>query len=431
MLTTGCSGSEFNAESIDSTEDRVLGQEKEKAKGQPAVPADQDGGISAAPASLWADGEPFEDDEPAPAAPRQAQAPAGWGGGCDNEFPAVATTGQFGRLIHRMYRARRHDRHRVHDTLVPADADGWNVEATAETGILAKIQTDTILPFGKGLLNEPVELWVRTCTTERVFGQKSHGWEKLGTAVTGKRGFARFALPARTLPKGDYKIRVRMSANGTFAEGTLAIWPRGTKAIAVDIDGTVNHGNQAFFAESANLMPTHLTNAPQLFQLYTDRGYKVVYLTGRPQRVAVHTCEFLDTNGFPRGFTIFASESFRHQVADEIPIDQGPGPFDKLGIGLFKFEEMQKLAEKGVEWHAGYGDMKSDAWAYFKAGVPREQVWIRGSNHEEQVTFPAADGRRQTQQVSSAGREQDYASHLEFLQGNDRRRQPRLPLANQ
>ncbi|MFO0686631.1 MAG: phosphatidylinositol transfer protein [Sandaracinus sp.] len=157
------------------------------------------------------------------------------------------------------------------------------------------------------LKGEDVDLWLlRDCTT----------WELLGTATTtydgdhdtvegveDTGGRVYFEIPAdRRLGLGRHRIHYVVRGDHTVAEQYIEVVPDDTRFVVTDVDGTLTTSESvAFTALLTGTPPDANPHAAELLQAYADRGYRIWYLTARPEWLGTTTQDWLALRGFPAG----------------------------------------------------------------------------------------------------------------------------------
>lgn len=217
--------------------------------------------------------------------------------------------------------------------------------------------------FDKDLGDEDVELWLRRCP----------GWVKVGTTTTDDDGIAHFDLP-RDLPKGEWSVKALVLGDGTTANGVVAVWPAGTQAIVTDIDGTLTTSDweavqDVALGSDAEMYP----DADAAMRLWASKGYRILFLTGRPQAVNRYSRSWLEDHAFPR---------MPMQLTDDA---EQVFPTDS-GVRTFKGGRLRELSAKGIEWQMAYGNATTDIDAYADAEIPKSDTWIIGSHAGEAFT---------------------------------------------
>ena len=121
-------------------------------------------------------------------------------------------------------------------------------------------------------------------------------------------------------------------------------------AVVFDIDSTLTPCDWCIFSTRKY--------APELVQLYADKGYKVIYLTARNVYFQFNISYFLKRNLFPEGdIQVAATMSERNN-------------FKK-----FKLDVLNEYIRLGWKISAAYGDSSTDFQAYTAAGIKQETVF--------------------------------------------------------
>lgn len=229
----------------------------------------------------------------------------------------------------------------------------------------------------KDLEDERVEVWLQRCPA----------WESLGIFLTDDEGFVTVDIPAN-LPKGDYLVRFVVLGDGTTADGIVAVWPRGVKVVLSDIDGTLTTSDFELFEDLLLGQDAEMfVDADTAMQTWAEKGYRIVYLTGRPQIISRYSRTWLAGHGLPPG-----PLKLTDQATEVIPTDSG--------VRVFKADFANELkARVGVEFVAAYGNATTDIGAYADAGIPKESTFIIGAHAGEEGTAPLTS----------------YTDHLPFL----------------
>lgn len=269
-----------------------------------------------------------------------------WAGHCDAPFTAPAEVDWNHPLGAGYATALGDPNHRVRDLVL----------AVGEAGALrGRFTYGTV---DKDLEDEDVEVFVQTCP----------GWEDWGTARTDSDGIVWVDVPA-DLPKGDYRVRMVVLGDGTTADGAIAVWPPGVEAVVTDVDGTLTTSDwqavqDVAFGPDAEMY----AGADAAMQRWAEKGYRLVYLSGRPQFVNRYSRQWLERHAFP-----FGPIHLTEQAVDVIPTDSF--------VRTFKAEWIADLQTRvGVVFRAAYGNATTDIGAYDDAGIPKADTWIVGDN---------------------------------------------------
>ncbi len=208
----------------------------------------------------------------------------------------------------------------------------------------------------KDLEDENVDLYLQKCP----------GWGLVASGRTDDDGVVWFDLPAN-LPPGDYRVRAIVQGDGSVADGTLAVWPKGVKVVVSDVDGTLTTSDWQLFKDVATKAPAAMyADADKAIQAWSGKGYRVVYLTGRPQLFSRYSRNWLDAHKMPQGVLRLTDDA-----GDAVP--------SEAGVQAFKTQVLKDLiASHGAQIRAGHGNAVTDIGAYQAAGIPNADLYIVG-----------------------------------------------------
>lgn len=209
----------------------------------------------------------------------------------------------------------------------------------------------------KDLHGEEIDVYVqRDCAS---------GWEKLGTATTtddgehatvdevsDNGGRIYFEIPeSKKLGLGRHRIRTVVAGDGTYTDSFLDIVEPGTQVIVSDVDGTLTSSENAEYLDilKGDIAGTH-DGAPQALGTLAQKGFRVMYLTARPEILTSRTREFLKERGFPTGVVHTSSNT----------LGAGSGS----SAETYKENELALLKKKGLVVTYGFGNRASDSDAY-------------------------------------------------------------------
>ena len=213
----------------------------------------------------------------------------------------------------------------------------------------------------KDLEDETIDLYLQTCP----------GWQLIASKVTDGSGVVLFDLPTNLQP-GDYRVRMVVKGDLSVADGTFAVWPKGVQVVVSDVDGTLTTSDWELFKDvlsgkSATMYP----DAERAIRNWTDKGYRVIYLTGRPQIFNRYTRNWLNTHNLPQGVVRLTDDAL-----DVVPSEQG--------VQAFKTQVLQDLiATFGAKIRAGHGNATTDIGAYQTNGIPNSDLYIVGPHAGE------------------------------------------------
>jgi hypothetical protein len=194
-------------------------------------------------------------------------------------------------------------------------------------------------------------------------------WEKLGTAQTthdgdhtpvegvdDSGGRIYFQVPAdKTLGIGRHRIRLVVAGDHTSTDLLLDIVPKGTKIVVSDVDGTLTSSESAEFpALLTGDLPGPQPGSADALAALAGEGYRIVYLSARPEWLTNRTKEFIDFYGFPPGIVHTTSTTF--------------GAIGNAARD-FKSGELELLKGHGMSIGWAFGNQPSDTDAYQAANI--------------------------------------------------------------
>jgi hypothetical protein len=245
-------------------------------------------------------------------------------------------------------------------------------------------------PFDKDLDDEDVELFIQrdppcgvwTSLGKQATSEGQHGttW---GIADDGGRIF--FEIPAaEALPVGRYPLRMLVLGDHSQAKLSLTVVAPGTRAVVFDIDGTLTTDDFELITQvfdqlaKGSYKPKAYPAGTQVARTWHDKGYLLVYLTGRPDWLRRITLPWLQDQNAPPGPLHLTDTN-----GQALPTANG--------VGTYKTAYLNELKQQGVTLHAAYGNATTDIQAYLAAGVPKERVFIIGKHGGEQGTVALND----------------------------------------
>jgi len=241
--------------------------------------------------------------------------------------------------------------------------------------VIALPASSTVVPgkfaygrFSKDLEDENIELFIDDCA----------GWRSLGTARTD--GDGRTSIPldlaSEQLGVGLYELRQVVRGDASVVTSWLRVVPAGTHLVVFDIDGTLTTSDaeivqdaiDEFFLPIYNhqYVPEAFASGVELTQLYADKGYVNIYLTGRPYWLTGITRGWLEQLGYAVGNVHLTDSN-----AEALP--------SEAGVGTFKAEYLKTLTGLGYVIDYAYGNAATDVYAYAVAGIPASKTWLIGS----------------------------------------------------
>jgi phosphatidate phosphatase PAH1 len=123
------------------------------------------------------------------------------------------------------------------------------------------------------------------------------------------------------------------------------------RAVVFDIDGTLTPGVYAV----GEVRP----DAAKAVRMYSDKGYRVIYLSTRINFLQSRIPAWLKDNGFPGPGNLHTSQN------DE----------EHNNPAAFKARILKEYRARGWSLVGGYGDSSTDFQAYAEAGIKQDHVF--------------------------------------------------------
>jgi hypothetical protein len=265
----------------------------------------------------------------------------------------------------------------------PAPAQGFSSwQNRLKTRVAARHSTQDliVLPgsdttihktFAYGLIGwrlalEPVDLYADDCSA----------WQPLGNQKTDLLGEIKTPYASAGHGIGQYSIMSNVLGDGSVIQTTMRVLPPKTKFVVLDIDGTLTTKDTDMLQNVANdlywplarhdYVPEVRAGAAELSHIWHEKGYLILYLTGRPKIVRQDTLDWLKQFNFAPG-TLHMTEH-RMELLPRI-----------IGVGKYKAAYLESLADMGYEFEYAYGDAATDLYAFKAAGIPRERTYWTGA----------------------------------------------------
>ena len=203
-----------------------------------------------------------------------------------------------------------------------------------------------------------------------------------GVADDGGRLYYKLPAPL-TQAIGHHPAAMMVRGDRSFAPVRFLVVPDKTQAVVFDIDETLTVGDGEITHQllaklsDRNYVPKMRPGAPEVVKAWADKGYLVVYLSGRPDLLRPTTLNWLKIHGFPPGI-IHLTDTLRQVL---------PGN-DK--VGAYKRDYLKRLAAH-VTIHSAYGNAETDIFAYAEAGVAKTRTFIIGESAGQSGTVALSD----------------------------------------
>ncbi|MCL6271591.1 haloacid dehalogenase [Sansalvadorimonas sp. 2012CJ34-2] len=213
-----------------------------------------------------------------------------------------------------------------------------------------------------------------------LFGAGMDKWEYLGNYKTDSDG--KVHVPVQARPAGEYIVRMIVEGDLSWADGFISVVPKGQETVLFDIDGTLTTKD---FEQVGDYLGTSVAAswdfAKETVQAYVDKGYRVIYVTGRP---------YWNTRDTREWFTSVINLPQWHLRTN----NDGGSPLG-YDTETFKRKYLTHLQQdKGLKITRAYGNASTDISAYADAGIPASETWIIGKNAGNKGTQALHDGYR-------------------------------------
>ncbi len=239
----------------------------------------------------------------------------------------------------------------------------------------------------KDMIDEDVDVWMQR---EVPCG----AWELLGTFRTSDNGEygttygieddggrVFFEIPEnKRFPVGRYPVRMVLGGDLSVASFDLIVVRPGTQAIVTDIDGTLTTGDDQLITEiafsifSGTYVEEAYPDADRMLETWADKGYLIVYMTGRPDFLRPMTERWVEPR-FPPGPMHLTDTN-----GQALPTNDG--------VGTYKISFLEYLESQNIDIVAAYGNATTDIYAYLAWGLPADRVFIIGTHAGEEGTVP-------------------------------------------
>lgn len=241
-------------------------------------------------------------------------------------------------------------RHRGRDLVLRLTDEQWVIGKFAYGG------------SDKDLEDEDVDIYVlREC---------GDSWEMLGTATTtedgddhptverieddGGRVFFQIPEGAR-LGVGRHRIHLVVNGDHSSADMYIDVVDGARPYIVSDVDGTLTESETAEWTALLGATIGFRPSSPEALTAAVSRGYRIFYVTARPDWLTTRSHEWLAENGYPLGLV--------HTT------NNGLGALGGAAL-TFKTDELNELGERiGGPPAFAIGNSASDAETYEVTGV--------------------------------------------------------------
>lgn len=205
------------------------------------------------------------------------------------------------------------------------------------------------------------------------------GWRDLGDHATSSDGRIFVDVPGEFGP-GVYEVRYQVLGDGSQTMSWVWVLPSSTRIIVSDIDATLTTSDSEVFQQiyDGTYVPMAYPGAIDLTDVHAEKGWIVLYLTGRPYWLAQKTREWLVDQG-----TAFGPLHLTDSNEEAVPNEDG--------VGAYKLAFLESLVAEGWQLELAYGNATTDIYAYLGAGIPATSVWIIGDSGGMMGTHAVVD----------------------------------------
>lgn len=210
----------------------------------------------------------------------------------------------------------------------------------------------------------------RTSTSGQYTGQ-------FGVEDRGGRVF--FQIPDdQQLPVGRYPVRMVLMGDLSEADFDLIVVDWGTQAIVSDIDGTLTTGDDELILELLKdiFQETYeqqmYADADTVMKAWYDKGYLLVFVTGRPDLLRRMTEHWIEPRFPPAALHLTNTLSEASANNDH--------------VGAYKLAYLDYLKAQGLDIVAVYGNATTDIYAYEQTGIPKNRTFIAGTHKGDSGT---------------------------------------------
>lgn len=243
--------------------------------------------------------------------------------------------------------------HMVHDQIVRSGTSATLVGKFDYSGI-----------YHKDLEYEDIHVYL--------YGTGMAEWEYLGEYRTDSDGKVFVNV---TKPEGDYIVRMVVEGDHSEATGYLTVVQPGRKTVLFDIDGTLTLND---FEAVGDYLGTGTAEmhayAEEVVWDYIDKGYQIVYLTGRQYWMASATRQWFNRKGL-------FDWHLRTDSNAENPVSPATQAY-KTNYIHYLLNDVQ------LDIVRAYGNADTDIAAYADAGLPKTETYIIGPEAGNEGTQP-------------------------------------------
>ncbi|TGL64589.1 lipin/Ned1/Smp2 family protein [Leptospira sarikeiensis] len=232
------------------------------------------------------------------------------------------------------------------------------VRSGSSATIVGKFDYDAVLH--KDLEGEYIHVYI--------YGTGLSGWNYVGRYTTNGDGKITANLGVRAT--GDYIVRMVVEGDLSSTDGYLTVADPGRQTVLFDVDGTLTTNDFEAIADYTGIkIADAYYYAPETVNAYRNKGYQIVYLTGRP---------YWNTKDTREWFPLKGMKSWHYHPHS-----------DALGANVqgYKTDYISYLRNTvGLDIIRAYGNATTDIGAYAAGGIPKADTWIIGEHAGKEGT---------------------------------------------
>jgi phosphatidate phosphatase PAH1 len=183
-----------------------------------------------------------------------------------------------------------------------------------------------------------------------------------GVLDTGGRVY--FEIPSESrLGIGRHRLLFVVRGDHTMTSQFIEVVPPGTRFVVTDVDGTQTESEEA---EVTTVLggpsPAAQLYGPELMWAFANRGYRILYLTARPEWLHMRTHEWTAERGYPPGL-VRTTLSYLPAMGS-----------DALNFKTAALESHLRRFPDSIDYTVG--NTNTDTAAFAAAGMPPERSYL-------------------------------------------------------
>lgn len=215
-------------------------------------------------------------------------------------------------------------------------------------------------PTDKDIHDEEVDIYLnRDCSDQ---------WELVGTELTTEDeehptvegvedsgGWVFFDATSLNLGEGRHRFLMVVAGDLTTTEVLVEVIKPGTPIVISDVDGTLTtEETEEFSALASGDLPQSNVDSANVLQGLAEKGYRIYYVTARPEFLVQRTRDFLKAHQYPPGL-VHATLNTTGATGEEAVV--------------YKTGELAAIAARGLVPAWAFGNTETDAEAYNNGNI--------------------------------------------------------------